>query len=37
VRAISQKRVGDTISLTVYRKGAALNIPVKLLRPPEAG
>jgi S1-C subfamily serine protease len=34
VRAISQKRVGDTINLTVYRKGAALNIPLKLLRPP---
>jgi S1-C subfamily serine protease len=34
VRAISQKRVGDTINLTVYRNGAALNIPVKLLRPP---
>lgn len=34
VRAVSQKRVGDTINLTVYRNGAALNIPVKLLRPP---
>ena len=34
VRAISQKRVGDTINLTVYRNGAALNIPLKLLRPP---
>jgi S1-C subfamily serine protease len=34
VRAISQKRVGDTINLTVYRRGASLNVPVKLLRPP---
>jgi S1-C subfamily serine protease len=34
VRAISQKRVGDTINLTVYRNGAALNIPLKLMRPP---
>ncbi len=34
VRAISKKRVGDTINLTVYRNGAALNIPLKLLRPP---
>ena len=34
VRAISQKRVGDTINLTVYRNGAALNVPLKLLRPP---
>jgi S1-C subfamily serine protease len=34
VRAVSQKRVGETINLTVYRNGAALNIPMKLLRPP---
>jgi S1-C subfamily serine protease len=34
VRAVSQKRVGDTINLTVYRNGAALNIPMKLKRPP---
>jgi S1-C subfamily serine protease len=34
VRAISQKRVGDTINLTVYRKGGAVNILLKLLRPP---
>jgi S1-C subfamily serine protease len=34
VRAISQKRVGDTIHLTVYRNRATLNIPLKLIRPP---
>ncbi len=34
VRAISQKRVGDTINLTVYRNGAALKIAVVLKRPP---
>ena len=34
VREISLKKVGDTINLTVYRNGAALNIPMKLLRPP---
>jgi S1-C subfamily serine protease len=34
VRAVSSKRVGETINLTVYRNGAALNIPLKLLRPP---
>jgi len=34
VRAVSSRRVGDTINLTVYRNGAALNVPVKLLRPP---
>jgi len=34
VRAVSKKRVGDTINLTVYRNGAALNIPMKLVRPP---
>jgi len=34
VRAVSLRRVGDTINLTVYRNGAALNVPVKLLRPP---
>jgi S1-C subfamily serine protease len=38
VRAISQKRVGDTISLTVFRNGAALNIRMKLLpSPSDAG
>ncbi len=34
VRAISSKRVGDTITLTVVRNGRTLNLPVKLLRPP---
>ena len=34
VRAISQRRVGDTINLTIYRNGVALNVPVKLMRPP---
>jgi len=34
VRAISQKRVGDTIHLTIYRNGTAMNVPVKLMRPP---
>ncbi len=34
VRAIANKRVGDTINLTIYRNGRTLNIPVKLLRPP---
>jgi S1-C subfamily serine protease len=34
VRAVSKKRVGDTIKLTIYRNGAALNVPMKLLRPP---
>lgn len=34
VRAIAQKRVGDTIVLTIFRNGGMQNIPVKLLRPP---
>jgi S1-C subfamily serine protease len=34
VRSISEKRVGDTINLTIYRNGASLNLPVRLLRPP---
>jgi S1-C subfamily serine protease len=34
VRAISQKRVGDVITLTIVRRGAVMNLPVKLLRPP---
>jgi hypothetical protein len=33
VRAVSQKKVGDVIVVTVVRRGAALNIKVKLLRP----
>jgi S1-C subfamily serine protease len=34
VRAISQKRVGDTLVLTVIRGGKNLVISMKLLRPP---
>lgn len=34
VRIYSQKRVGDTITLTVIRNNRTYNIPVKLLRPP---
>jgi S1-C subfamily serine protease len=34
VRTISQKRVGDTLVLTVVRDGKNLVIPTKLLRPP---
>jgi S1-C subfamily serine protease len=34
VRAIANKRVGDTITLTVVRNGRTLTLPVKLLRPP---
>lgn len=34
VRAIANKRVGDTITLTVVRNGRTLIIPIKLLRPP---
>jgi S1-C subfamily serine protease len=34
VRAISTRRVGDTVTLTVFRKGAAISVPVRLLRPP---
>jgi S1-C subfamily serine protease len=34
VRAISKKRVGDTIVLTINRNGRTFNVPVKLLRPP---
>jgi len=38
VRAISQKHVGDTIKLTVFRNGRTLTIPVKLRRaPPDEG
>ena len=38
VRAISQKHVGDTINLTVFRNGRTLTIPVKLRRaPPDEG
>jgi S1-C subfamily serine protease len=34
VQAISRKRVGDTITLTIYRNGRTIKLPVKLLRPP---
>ena len=34
VRAISKKRVGDVVTLTVVRNGRSVTIPVKLLRPP---
>jgi S1-C subfamily serine protease len=34
VQAIAQKRVGDTIVLTIYRNGRTIKVPVKLLRPP---
>ena len=33
-QAIEKKRVGDTITLTVFRSGRTLQIPVKLRRPP---
>lgn len=33
VRAFAQKRVGDTLTLTIVRNGRQANIPVKLLRP----
>ncbi len=35
VRAISHKRVGDTIVLTIFRNGRSFNLPVKLVRAPE--
>ena len=34
IRVISQKRVGDTVTLSLYRNGHKLNLPVKLLRSP---
>lgn len=34
VRAMANKRVGDTITLTVFRNGRTYNVPVKLLRAP---
>ena len=34
VRAIANKRVGDTITLTIYRNGRAVSVPLKLVRPP---
>jgi len=34
VRAIANKRVGDTITLTIYRNGRTLTVPVKLIKAP---
>ena len=34
VRAIAQKRVGDTVTLTIVRNRRTITLPVKLLRPP---
>jgi len=34
IRSISQKRVGDTIVLTIDRNGHKIQLPVKLQRPP---
>lgn len=35
VRAMSHKRVGDTIALTIIRNGRRFNLPVRLLRAPQ--
>jgi S1-C subfamily serine protease len=35
VRAISRKRVGETITLTIIRNGRSLTLPVKLVRAPD--
>lgn len=34
VQALSQKHVGDTMVLTIYRNGRTINLPVKLRRSP---
>jgi S1-C subfamily serine protease len=34
VRAYSRKRVGDVITLTIYRGGKTLQVPLHLLQPP---
>ncbi|MBV8570370.1 MAG: trypsin-like peptidase domain-containing protein [Acidobacteriaceae bacterium] len=34
VQALSQKHVGDTVMLTIFRNGRSITLPVKLLRPP---
>jgi S1-C subfamily serine protease len=35
VRAVSRKRVGDSITLTIVRNGRTLTLPVKLVRAPD--
>jgi S1-C subfamily serine protease len=35
VRALSHKRVGDTITLTIIRNGRTYSLPVKLVRAPD--
>lgn len=35
VRAFATKRVGDAITLTIFRNGRTLKLPVKLVRAPE--
>jgi S1-C subfamily serine protease len=37
VRAFANKRVGDTITLTIVRNGRSFTLPVKLVRAPEVG
>ncbi|MBV9406784.1 MAG: trypsin-like peptidase domain-containing protein [Acidobacteriaceae bacterium] len=38
VRAIANKRVGDTITLTIFRNNRTYNVPIKLMRaPPDVG
>ena len=37
VRAIANKRVGDTITLTIFRNNRTITLPVKLLRAPDTG
>jgi len=34
VRAIANKRVGDTIALTIFRNNRTITLPIKLLRAP---
>jgi S1-C subfamily serine protease len=36
VRAMSHKRVGDTITLTIIRNGRTFKLPVRLLRAPQS-
>jgi S1-C subfamily serine protease len=36
VRAMSHKRVGDTITLTIFRNGRTFILPVRLLRAPQS-